>query len=160
MTATLVLVLRIGLAVILYYFLWRVFQTLRQDLTQQGSILSNKKKPGVHITAQTDGNKENTYNFRQTEVVIGRGTQCNISIKDDNLSASHARLSFHHSQWWLEDLDSRNGTFLNNDRITTPTVVISSDQFKCGNTILTLRIDSVDSHFPKQQTNAENRGDE
>lgn len=151
MTATLVLVLRIGLAVILYYFLWRVFQTLRQDLTQQGSILSNQKKPGIHITTKTDGGNENTHHFWQTEVIIGRGAQCNISIQDDNLSASHARLSFHHAQWWLEDLNSRNGTFLNNDLITTPTVVIGDDQFKCGNIMLTLHIDNFDTQIPEQQ---------
>ena len=151
MTATLVLVLRIGLAVILYYFLWRVFQTLRQDLTHQGSILSNQKKPSVRIHTKTNDGNENSKTFWDTEIVIGRGSQCNISPNDDALSARHARLSFHHAQWWLEDLGSRNGTFLNNDQITTPTVVIGGDQFKCGNTILTLRIDKPDTQFPEQQ---------
>ena len=159
MTATLVLVLRIGLAVILYYFLWRVFQTLRQDLTQQGSILSNQKKPGIHIRAKTNDGMENVHVFWQTEIVIGRGPQCHVSIKDDALSASHAQLSFHHAQWWLEDLGSRNGTFLNNDQITTPTVVISDDQFKCGNTILTLRIEKFDTQLQEQQP-IERGGDE
>jgi hypothetical protein len=46
MTATVVLVLRIGLVVVLYYFLWRVLQTLWKDLGQQGLILSTQKKPG------------------------------------------------------------------------------------------------------------------
>jgi len=151
MTATLVLVLRIGLAVILYYFLWRVFQTLRQDLTQQGRALSNQKNPSIHIRTKTNDGVENTLVFWQTEIVIGRGSQCDISLKDAALSAKHARLSFHHAQWWLEDLSSRNGTFLNNDQITIPTVVISDDQFKCGNTILTLRIDRLDTQLPEQQ---------
>lgn len=160
MTATLVLILRIGLAATLYYFLWRVFQSLRQDLIQQGNILSNIKKPSIHIHTKSSDGKESTYSFWQTEIVIGREPQCNISIKDDVLSANHARVSFHHSQWWLEDLNSRNGTYLNDDRITTPTVVISGDKVKCGNTILTLHIDITDSQTPKQQPIAENRGDE
>lgn len=160
MTATLVLVLRIGLAVILYYFLWRVFQSLRQDLNQQGNILSNKKKPGIQIHTKPSDGKESTYNFRQTEIVIGRGPQCDISIKDDVLSGSHARVSFHHSQWWLEDLNSRNGTFLNEHPITTPTVVIDGDKFKCGNITLTLQIGSADTQSPQQQTIAANEGDE
>jgi len=159
MTATLVLGLRVGLAIILYYFLWRVFQTLRQDLTQQGKILSNQKKPEIHIKTKMDDGNEANYHFRQTEVTIGRGPQCAISIKDDALSASHARMSFHHAQWWLEDLGSRNGTFLNEDPITTPTVVISGDQFKCGNSILTLQIDSFDTQVQNQQF-TENGGKE
>ena len=164
MTATIVLVLRIGLAVILYYFLWRVFQSLRQDLNQQGSILSNKKKPGIQIHTKSRDGIEKIHNFRQTEIVIGRGSQCDISINDDVLSVSHARVSFHHSQWWLEDLNSRNGTSLKEHQITTPTVVISDDQFKCGNTIFTLQIEQFgnaeDTQSTKQQTIVENRGDE
>ena len=160
MTASLVLVLRIGLAVVLYYFLWRVFQTLRQDLIQQGGHLSNRKKTSIGIHAKTSDETESTYNLAQTEIVIGRGSQCDITIKkDEALSARHARISFHHAQWWLEDLKSRNGTFLNKDRITTPTVVINGDQFTCGNTTLTLSIDNLDTQLPKQHTD-ESGGDE
>jgi pSer/pThr/pTyr-binding forkhead associated (FHA) protein len=151
MTATVVLVLRIGLVVVLYYFLWRVLQTLWKDLGQQGLILSTQKKPGIRIDTKMESGEEGKQHFRQTEIVIGRGAHCNISIKDDALSATHARMSFLHAQWWLEDLGSTNGTFLNKDQITTPTVVISDDQFKCGNTTFTLRIDNSDTHFPKQQ---------
>lgn len=159
MTATLVLVLRIGLVAILYYFLWRVLQSLREDLKHQGTILSTQKKPGVIIDTKMEGGEEDTRHFAQTEIVIGRGPQCNISIKDDALSVSHARMSFHHAQWWLEDLGSTNGTFLNKDQITTPTVVISGDQFKCGNTVFKLRIEDLKVQYPKQQT-IEIRGDE
>lgn len=142
MTATLVLVLRIGLALALYYFLLQVLQTLWQSLKQQRDILSNQKKQGIHIDVTAGDGQEYKYDFWQTEILIGRGPHCNISLKDKSLSSSHARISFHHAQWWLEDMSSRNGTILNKDKIATPTVVISGDQFKCGNTIFTLRIDT------------------
>lgn len=157
MTATLVLVLRIGLAIVLYYFLWRVLQSLWQSLKQQGDILSNQKKPRIHIDAITGGGQEYKFDFHQTDILIGRGTHCNITLKDESLSTSHARISFHHTQWWLEDLGSRNGTILNKDKIVTPVVVISGDQFKCGHTIFTLRIDSSISDS-QDQTESENGG--
>jgi len=159
MTATLVLILRIGLAVVLYYFLWRVLQSLWQNLKQQGDILSNQKKPGIYIHAITGDGQEYKYDFHQAEILIGRGVHCNISLRDESLSTSHARISFHHAQWWLEDLGSRNGTTLNRDKIVTPVVIISGDQFKCGYTTFTLRIDSTtnDSHI---QTESENGGAE
>ena len=149
MTATVVLVLRIGLAIILYVFLWRVFQTLRQELKQQGTLISSQKKPGIHMDAKMENGREFKYHLRQSEIVIGRGTHCDISLLDEALSASHVRISFHHGQWWLEDLGSTNGTFLNKEQITTPTVIITGDQFKCGNTNFSIRIDLLDDKFPQ-----------
>jgi len=52
----------------------------------------------------------------------------------DSISARHARLSYHHNQWWLEDLGSRNGILLNQVRLQMPTVVTSEDEFLCGET--------------------------
>ena len=148
MTATVVLVLRIGLAIVLYIFLWRVFQTLWQELKQQGTLLSSQKKPGIHVDVKMENGKEFKYHFWQPEIVIGRGSHCNISLGDEALSTSHVRISFHHGQWWLEDLGSTNGTFLNKEQITVPTVIITGDQFKCGNTNFSVRIDLLDDKFP------------
>lgn len=149
MTATVVLVLRIGLAIILYVFLWRVFQMLWQELKQQGNLLSSQKRPGIHLDAKMENGKEFKYHFWQNDVVIGRGPNCDISLMDEALSASHVHISFHHGQWWLEDLGSTNGTFLNQAQIVVPTVIITGDQFKCGNTNFSLRIDLLDDKFPQ-----------
>lgn len=148
MTAAVVLILRIGLAVILYVFLWRVLHTLWLELKQQGTILASQKKPGIHVTAIMENGREFQFHFWQSEVMIGRGSHCDISLPDEALSASHARVSFHHGQWWLEDLASTNGTFLNKDQIAVPTVIITGDQFKCGNTVFSLRIDLLEEKFP------------
>lgn len=149
MTATIVLVLRIGLAIILYLFIWQVMQLLRRDLKQQGAIVFSQKKPGIHVVADTGDSRELKFHFWQSEIVIGRGSHCDITLADEALSVSHARISFHHGQWWLEDLGSTNGTFINKDRIVVPTVIITGDQFKCGNTLFSLRIDLLDDKFPQ-----------
>jgi pSer/pThr/pTyr-binding forkhead associated (FHA) protein len=49
-------------------------------------------------------------------------------------------LSYHHNQWWLEDLGSTNGTLLNQEKLTIPTVVISGDEFRCGETRFTITL--------------------
>ncbi|MFU8774027.1 MAG: FHA domain-containing protein, partial [Anaerolineales bacterium] len=46
--------------------------------------------------------------------------------------AQHARLSFHHNQWWIEDMGSKNGTFLNQQFVATPLVVTSGDELLFG----------------------------
>jgi len=46
------------------------------------------------------------------EVVIGRSKQAGLTITDRALSRLHARVYRSAGSWWVEDLDSRNGTFL------------------------------------------------
>jgi serine phosphatase RsbU (regulator of sigma subunit) len=60
-------------------------------------------------------------------IVIGRSTRCELSIADRFLSRQHARLYADGDEWLIEDLGSRNGTFVNGRRIAGPTVVQSGD---------------------------------
>ena len=141
MIATVVLVLRFALAIALYAFLgWALF-TLLQELRQQGNRLSAQKKPGITLFVNIDSKAESQRYFTQAEIIIGRDTHCDLSVLDEAISAHHARITYHHGQWWLEDLNSRNGTFLNREKLSTPAVIITGDQFKCGNTLFNVRVD-------------------
>ena len=145
MIATVVLALRFALAIALYAFLgWALF-TLLQELKQQGNKLSTQKEPGITIFVNIERKRESQKYFTQTEIMIGRDTHCDLSVMDEALSAHHARITHHHGQWWLEDLNSRNGTFLNREKLNTPAVIITGDQFKCGNTFFDIRVDVEDA---------------
>jgi hypothetical protein len=146
MTAAIVLGLRILLAGALYIFLAWALITLWRELKQQGDILALRKRSGIYIEARLENGREFKYYFWQTEITIGRNVNCDVAIMDDAISAHHARISYHHAQWWLEDLHSTNGTFINNDRVSVPTVIISGDQIKCGNTVFDVRMDSADAN--------------
>jgi len=149
MIATLVLLLRLILAIALYAFLGWALWTLLQDLKQQGDKLATQKKPTLTLHFKTGEGKESVQHFSQSEVMIGRDTNCDLSMMDEALSAHHARLTHHHGQWWLEDLNSTNGTFLNREILTTPAVVITGDQFKCGNTVFDIRVEEdLEVPFP------------
>jgi pSer/pThr/pTyr-binding forkhead associated (FHA) protein len=141
MIATLVLLLRLLLAIALYAFLgWTLWNLLR-EFRQQSDKLATQKKPGITLSINPDQGKESKRQFSQPEIMIGRDTKCDVSIQDEALSAHHARLTHHHGQWWLEDLNSTNGTFLNREKLTMPAVVITGDHFKCGNTIFGIQVE-------------------
>lgn len=151
MIATVVLALRLALAIALYAFLGWAFYTLLQELRLQGNKLSAQKKLGITFFIKINDGKESSRHFSQPEVTLGRDSHCDLSVRDDTLSAHHARVLFHHGQWWLEDLNSTNGTFLNHERLTTAAVIITGDEFKCGNTNFSIRIDADDKHSPTIQ---------
>jgi membrane-bound lytic murein transglycosylase D len=49
---------------------------------------------------------------------IGRATDCEVSLQDQFVSRVHARGYFEAGQWWLEDLNSSNGLFVNGQRLS------------------------------------------
>ena len=145
MTAILVLILRFALTIALYAFLAWALATLWQEVKQQGDFLALQKKPTIQVHAKPENGKELQYRYLQAEVTIGRDPNCDLPILDEAISAHHARISYHHSQWWLEDLNSTNGTFIGKSKVSVPTVLINSDQFKCGNTIFTVQMDMIEA---------------
>lgn len=75
--------------------------------------------------------------------VIGRATDCAIVLADDrDVSRRHARLSWGSEGWLLEDLGSRNGTFVgefaDSRRIDAPVLIEPGTVFRLGNTRLRL----------------------
>ncbi len=140
MSDIVVFVLRIVMAALLYGFLGWGIVTIWKDLRAQGQFLSNPNIPPLSI--QKPG-EESAQSFAIPEVLIGRSANCDFSIANDTVSARHARLSYHHNQWWVEDLNSMNGTYLNDERLSVPTVIINGDELRCGKASLGIQIDKM-----------------
>jgi pSer/pThr/pTyr-binding forkhead associated (FHA) protein len=134
MSGPLVLALRVLLAASLYAFLGWALISLWRDINQQGNLLASRKVPPISLTVVFGDSAPQARHFIQPEVTIGRDPACECPVGDEAISARHARLRFHHNQWWLEDLESTNGTLLNQEKLIMPTVVISNDEIKCGET--------------------------
>jgi pSer/pThr/pTyr-binding forkhead associated (FHA) protein len=71
------------------------------------------------------------------ELVIGRESHCAVYLPIDNVSREHARILRSGETFTLEDLDSTNGTFVNNVRIVSCTLH-QSDQIRIGQARITL----------------------
>jgi pSer/pThr/pTyr-binding forkhead associated (FHA) protein len=134
MSGPVVLVLRLVLVFSLYAFLGWAFINLFREINQQGLLLASRKVPSLGLTIKNNNQAHLTKHFGDPEVTIGRDPNCECPVDDTAISALHARLHFHHNQWWLEDLQSTNGTLLNQLTLSVPTVVMSGDEFKCGGT--------------------------
>jgi len=63
-------------------------------------------------------------------VVLGReGGDAQIKLSDQGVSKKHARIYAKRGTWYLEDLDSANGTYLEDERITSPVVLTPGSVF-------------------------------
>jgi pSer/pThr/pTyr-binding forkhead associated (FHA) protein len=142
MSGPIVFVLRLLVTVSLYAFLVWAFTNLWRDIKLQSALLAARKVPPISLTLSMAGQVAHIRRFIQAEVTIGRDPTCECPVDDEAISARHARLTYHHNQWWLEDLDSTNGTLLNQEKLSIPTVVISGDELRCGGTILTVSLAS------------------
>jgi pSer/pThr/pTyr-binding forkhead associated (FHA) protein len=148
MSGALVLSLRLGIAILLYGFLgWGLF-ILWRDLKEKGIGLAGRTVPALNLIVQRGQQKTERRVFMQAEILLGRDPACDLSLNDDAVSARHARLSHHHGQWWAEDLNSTNGTRLNQAPLITPTVLTTGDQVECGNTALIVSIGGISETSP------------
>ncbi len=129
--------LRIILAITLYAFLGWTLWFLWRDLRQQQHALTEHVVMALNISLELAGTTQQQ-RFTSTEVVIGRDPNCACVIPSNTVSAHHARLSYHHQQWWAEDLSSTNGTYLNDEAIDESVVLTPGDQIRCGEAVLTI----------------------
>jgi hypothetical protein len=72
---------------------------------------------------------------------LGRAPTNTASLPDETCSLEHALLHLRDGQWWLEDLDSRNGTRLNDAPVAQPTPVLPGDVIGIGRVKLRLELD-------------------
>ena len=123
--------LRVLAVLALYAFLIGALFTLWRDLVKHQANIQRSPVAEVKL-AFADHASFGEHIFQQPKITLGRAPSCDCMIDNSTVSTEHARLSYHHSQWWVEDLSSRNGTFLNQTRIEVPTVIIAGDEIRCG----------------------------
>lgn len=131
MSAILLLILRLLLVVLLYAFVGWALYIIWRDLQQHSISRDEFKIPQLGLYPQAQSNLlPATYNSR--EILIGREASCDFVLSDPVISSRHARLFFLQDQWWIEDLNSTNGTYLNDHLIDTATVITHGDRLQFG----------------------------
>lgn len=139
MLAILILILRVLLLLALLSFLaWAVY-TLWRELKFHTESLAAKKIPWISVFSEQESADQKQI-FTKPELRIGRDPSCDVRLDDDTVSTQHARLSYRNKQWWIEDLLSTNGTFLNDERVETPTILINEDEIRVGKVLLIVEI--------------------
>ena len=71
------------------------------------------------------------------ELTVGRASGCQVALPDDSYASQlHARVFRKDGRYWLEDLGSTNGTYLNAKPVTAPVALRRGDRVQVGRTVL------------------------
>jgi hypothetical protein len=149
-------VLKYAFLALLYFFVFRAIRSVALDVSarrkgaatqvvaETGKAPKPAKggkpgKPPTQLVVRDEGGKK-TGTFRLSEPLqIGRAEACHVRLDDRYSSQFHARLYPKEGVWFLEDLGSTNGTYLNRQRVQGTHELHAGDQIRIGRTTLELR---------------------
>jgi len=144
---------RAGFLLLLWVFVWAVLRTLRSDIyaasgiripprsSRSATVLpSFSRQKGAKYLVVTQGSLAGTRISLGTQaVLIGRADDSTLVLTDDYASTRHARLSPRGEDWYVEDLGSTNGTYLDRAKVTTAVRVPLGAPVRVGKTVIELR---------------------
>jgi pSer/pThr/pTyr-binding forkhead associated (FHA) protein len=161
-------IIRLGLLVLLWIFVFSVVGVLRGDIYGTRVVSRTPRKPPPaarqpaarsaapetpqkrqkrqphstvpHSLVVTQGVLTGTsLPLREAGTIIGRNPECALILDDDFASGRHARIFHRDGAWFVEDLGSTNGTFVGTERLTGPVRVEAGSTLRIGKTVIELR---------------------
>ena len=157
MPALILQLTRIGFLILLCLFVLAAMRVVRSDLRyaaeprgeagngrSRGRQQDQRQAPAgrLHptILVVTAGSLSGTrLRLGPGPILIGRAEDSTLVLDDDYASTRHARLTQQGQEYFLEDLGSTNGTYLDRARVTTPTPVPIGVPIRIGRTVIELR---------------------
>jgi pSer/pThr/pTyr-binding forkhead associated (FHA) protein len=136
--------LKFGFLALVYLFLFRVVRVVVLELraptvTATEAKTDGGKRPkraGAHLRVlEPPAHKGEVYPLGD-ELTVGRGGGCGVVLPEDQfVSTVHARLFRRGDDLFVEDLGSRNGTFVNGEQVRAPTRLKRGDRVQFGQTV-------------------------
>jgi pSer/pThr/pTyr-binding forkhead associated (FHA) protein len=119
---------------------WMEARELAHATTRRISPIAPAR--GKRIASQlvlAEGKGPSSVDLVPPETVIGRDASCHVTIPDASVSHRHARVYHSDGEWYVEDLGSTNGTFVNDRPLTRPVVLRPGDTVSIGRSVLEAR---------------------
>ncbi len=155
MDEQLLTILKLCLLALLYLFFFRVLRAVWAEIKAPRPALAVATAPSprqaarqarkaertagpVHLVVVAPAELQGRSYPLANELTVGRAAGCGVTVDDTYASQLHARVFARDGQWFVEDLGSTNGTFLNRHKVHGPQVMRRGDRLQVGNTVLEL----------------------
>jgi pSer/pThr/pTyr-binding forkhead associated (FHA) protein len=138
--------LKYGLLALLFLFIWRAMRWVVRGLNvdrsapaaPRGSATNGPSARLSVLVVSLEGQKPRTTPL-DGSTTLGRGVECELRLDDTYVSQQHARIFDRGGNWYVEDLGSTNGTFINEQKLVAPAMLTPGDKIRVGTTIVELR---------------------
>ncbi|MES2209068.1 MAG: FHA domain-containing protein [Chloroflexota bacterium] len=122
----------------LYAFLWAVVRVLLRDL--RAAALEPGAELGRLLVLESPGGEPEVGAGFSLDAVttLGRDVNATILLDDEFVSTMHAALTYRGRVWYLEDLGSTNGSFVNGSPVEGTAPLAFGDELQFGNVRLRL----------------------
>ena len=149
--------LRLGYLALLWVFVFTAIGVLRKDIygtrittrptssRRPTSLPSGSAPPAAgplrpsHLVVTEGKLTGTTLPLGSSAILIGRAPSCTLVLDDDYSSTRHARIFPQGDNWIVEDLNSTNGTFVGNNRLTEPTILPIDTPVRIGQNSIELQ---------------------
>jgi pSer/pThr/pTyr-binding forkhead associated (FHA) protein len=138
--------MKYALFALLFLFIWRAMRWVVRGLnvdrtpaaaTGRTSVATTPARQTV-LLVQPEGSKPFPYRL-EGATTIGRAAECELRLDDTYVSQQHARIFDRSGNWYVEDLGSTNGTFVNEQKLVAPAMLTPGDTIRIGTTTVELR---------------------
>jgi DNA-binding winged helix-turn-helix (wHTH) protein len=100
-----------------------------------GLAVADRERPACWLTGRT-----RTFSLAEGEHLVGREPGVTVWLDSPRVSRRHARILVNNARATIEDLDSKNGTFVRDVRVTAPALLEAGDAIRIGPFTLTFRV--------------------
>lgn len=104
-----------------------------KDLLGEPEALAPSLPVFICLTGADSGRR---FSLTGSEALIGRGDGCQVQLRDGSVSRRHCKVERLGSKFWIEDLDSPNGVFLNGRRMSRRAVLADGVVIEVGQSLL------------------------
>ena len=142
---------RAGVLALLCLFVYAALRVVRSDLysasgirfampgLRRGAAKKNRGKAARQLVVTHGALAGTRIALDGRPIMIGRADDSTLVLGDDYASTRHARVSLRGTDWYVEDLGSTNGTYLDRAKVTAPLRVPLGVPIRIGKTVIELR---------------------
>lgn len=145
-----ILALRVAFIFLVYFFLYQIARVTIRELVAIGAAASDQDghqqlmpdpSSAIELIDPADSSYAPGDIFPLDHyTTVGRHSDNSIEINDSFISGSHAEILYDQGSWWLQDLNSTNGTFLNSRPVRSRTRLAGGDVVQFGRVRFRVRI--------------------